>query len=247
MFDPASTENLHAATPTTRGARRVAACTRALARYVVLGAVALSILPAQAFAAALPLLLAARAQEDATGGKPAKPPVEIKPNPFRELLVKAKRLKDEGEIDFGRTIELSFEADLTEAGSLANVTPISAKPDTPRLRELGEDLVRALSETNVPGSLKGFRHLRVSLRLDQRTFAASLDADAESDERAARTAHGYALFLKMAHLNAIERRPELVPVYKGMTFSSSGKQLAFRLEMSREAAGNLLLKQITPN
>jgi hypothetical protein len=241
MLEQTRTKNLNA------HARRASAYVGALARYVILGAVALSVLPAQAFAA-LPLLLAARAQDDAGGATAAAPPqpdARIDARPLRQLLDKAKRIKDEGSLDLSRTIELSFEADLDEDASLTNVSPVSASPDAPRLRELGADFVSALSESHLLRSLKGARHLRFALRLDDSRLTASLTADTESDEHAAQMARGYDALFQMARV--VNRDRQTAVVYNGMTASASGKQLAFRLEMSRADAGNLLLQQITPN
>lgn len=241
MLDQLRTKTLHA-----RGARRVSAYAGALVRYVVLGAVALSVLPAQAFAA-LPLLLAARAQDDApTGGATAPPaPLALNARPLHQLLDKAKRLRDEGAFDLSRTIELSFDADLNEEGSLTNVSPVTAAPDLPRLRELGEDIVSALSESHLLAALKGAQHLRVALRLDAAQLTASLTADTASDQHAAQMARGFDTLFRIAqHTN---KGRDVAAVYNGMTASASGKQLAFRLEMSRQDAGNLLLRQITPN
>ncbi|HEX8853372.1 MAG TPA: hypothetical protein VF754_07795 [Pyrinomonadaceae bacterium] len=225
--------------------RRAASRTRALARYVMLGAVALSILPAQAFAAALPLLLAARAQDDAGNAPAAQPRAEVNARPLRQLLDKAQRLRDEGSLDLSRTIEIAFEADLDEDASLTNVSPVHATPDAPRLRELGEDFISALSESHLLASLKGASHLRMALRLDASKLTANLSADIESDRRAADMATGYNALFSIAR--ATKRGQDVAAILNGMTVSASGKQLAFRLEMSRAEAGNLLLKQVTPN
>ena len=234
----------------------------ALLRYAVLGAVALSILPAPS--AALP----AGAPQDKTGaradsepqraprrgaaqetafaqeGAAVKRPPRVNTQPFKDLLLRAKRLYDAGQLDLGRTIELSAEADRADDGTLTNVR-MSGPAGDPVHRELATEVVAAISRSHLLQFLEGVPHLRLKFILDQQRLAITSSAEVASEERASQMAAGYGTLLAVARIRE-RARPSGI-VWNRMGFKADGKQFAVTLEMSREEAGQLLLQLITPN
>ena len=216
-------------------------CAHSLMRYAMLGAVALSILPASALAGSS-RLRSTQTQDQANDE--AKRPVKVNGRPFRALLFKARRLKDEGALDLSRTLAVTIEADRNTDGTIENVA-ITGASSSAGLEALTAEFVDALSESRALSFLEGARHVLMDFRLDPTTLAANLSTEVESDAHAARQARAYNALLVVARLS--KRGQPVEAVYNNMTVSANGKQLAFKLEMSREAAGNLLLKQISPN
>ncbi len=223
-----------------RHGRRAAVCANSLLRYAILGAVALSILPASALANFQ--LQSAQTQDQA--GEKTDRPIEINARPLRELLSKVRQSKGDGTLDMSGTFALNIEADRRDDGTFENVSIKGASGDAV-LKSLGEQFIQALSESRALSFLEGVRHLRMAFRLDAVKLAFNISTEIESDARASQTASSLNLLLGFAR-SAKRDKPEGA-VFNNMTVSSSGKQLAFRLEMSREAAGNLLFRQITPN
>ena len=243
-----------------RGARRRPVA--AMLRYAVLGAVALSILPASA-AASLP----ARAQ-DKSGTRadsepqraPARPPAQepafvrddggvqrpprVNTQPFKDLLLKAKRLYDAGQLDLSRTVELSAEADRADDGTLTNIR-LSGLAGAPVQRELATEVVAAISHSRLLQFLEGVPYLRLKFVLDQQRLAITSSAEVASEDRARQMANGYGGLLAIARFRERERPSGVV--WNRMGFRADGKQFAVTLEMSREEAGQLLLQLITPN
>jgi hypothetical protein len=243
-----------------RGAR----CRRpvaALLRYAVLGAVALSILPASA-AASLPTHAQAKsgARADSEPQRaPERPsqgpaferdyggvqrPPRVNTQPFKDLLLKAKRLYDAGQLDLSRTIELNAEADRADDGTLTNFQMSSLTRDSAH-RELAIGVVAAISQSRLLRFLEGVPHIRLKLFLDQQRLAITSSAEVASEDLARQMSSGYGGLLAFARVR--ERgRPSGV-VWNSMGFKSDGKQFTVTLEMSREEAGRLLLQLITPN
>lgn len=208
-------------------------------RYLVLGAAALSVLPATPVTAQL----FAAVQEGAdSNGRSATPP-KIHTQPFKDLFFKVREMLERGEIDLARRGGVRVETDVNEDGSLAATQIFDASDE--RLKQLASEFALALSDSRFLALFKDVRHLEMGLALDGERLAASATAEVESEKRAAELASGYGALITVARFKNKGRETE--EVWNNMTFSANGKQLAMKLEMSRQTAGNLLLKQITPN
>ncbi|HVF51665.1 MAG TPA: hypothetical protein VNA19_16390 [Pyrinomonadaceae bacterium] len=171
--------------------------------------------------------------------------VRVNRQAFKEILLKGRRMAERGELRLDRPVELNLEADRDDDGTLANVIVGGSSLGDDKLRELLNDFAVALSASRVLGRLEEARHVWMTLRLDAATLSASFATEYPTEQRASERARGYGGLLAIARLLKKERAESVV--YQNMKISSSGKRLAIKLEMSREAAGNLLLKQITPN
>lgn len=169
----------------------------------------------------------------------------VKAKPFRDLLEKGRQMHARGEIDLREPFELSIEAERADDGTLSSVSINKLAGAGGHLGELAREFTVALSESRALESLEGVGHLLLTFRLDEQTASARIVGDTDSGEHAAHMAHGYNGLLTLGRIVKRDRAESVV--LNNMTVSASGKQLVFRLEMSRAALGNLLLKQITPN
>lgn len=206
---------------------------RALVRCLVLGAAALSLLPASSVA---------RAQDGApaSSSAPAASPQKINALPLRQLLVKFRELLERKE----SSGEASVEADLGEDGSLTNVW-VGGTADRDFLR-FADEAARAINDSRVLSVFaKDARHVRMRLRLGPEQVEAFAALDTISAERANELAKGYGGMLWVARQRAADR--PTFPVWNSVRLSANGKQLVIQLEMPREQVGNLLHQQITPN
>ncbi|HEX5707488.1 MAG TPA: hypothetical protein VFX96_09345 [Pyrinomonadaceae bacterium] len=211
---------------------------RRLVRFVVLGAAALSLLPATS--------APARAQDGgaaASSSAPAASPQKINAQPLRQLLVKFKQILERKESS-GETGEARVEADISEDGSLSNVW-VGGTADKDFL-QFADETARALNDSRALSVFaKDARHVNLRLHLGPEHVEAFAALDVNSAERANELALGYGGMLLVARRRAAER-PTL-PLWNSVRLSANGKQLVMRLEMPREQAGNLLLQRITPN
>ncbi|HEV2765094.1 MAG TPA: hypothetical protein VGV38_19080 [Pyrinomonadaceae bacterium] len=219
-----------------RTGRRVRPLARSLVLYAVLGTLALHAAPApHAFA------------QDGAPSPPQRGEVQDRRQPntraFRELLAKARRMRERGELNLDGAASLAVEADMNDDGSLSNQTSAFNGDDS--LRGLAQEFVRALDESRVLAHLKGVRHVRVTLALDGQNFTARADADTDTPEQAAQMARTHDALFAFARI--ANRGREAAVVYNNLTATASGKQLVLNLNLTREALGNLLFKQVTPN
>jgi hypothetical protein len=85
----------------------------------------------------------------------------------------------------------------------------------------------------------------MTFTLDGERFTAHTASDTPSAARAEEMARGYRMMLNIGRM--MRRGTPEGAVLAGMKLSSSGKQLVMNLDTTREAMGNLLLKQVTPD
>ncbi|HEX7175643.1 MAG TPA: hypothetical protein VF240_10325 [Pyrinomonadaceae bacterium] len=231
----------------------------ALLRYAVLGAVALSILPASA-AASLPTHAQDKsgtradseprfvperpAQTNAAADGVRRPP-RVDTRPFKELLLKGKGLYDSGRLDLSRTIDLALVADREDDGSLVSIASAGAPLNDPLVFQFVKETVDTISQSRLLGFLDGTRRIRLDLSLDEQKLTITARTEVASEEYARKMASGYGALLAYARLMERERPSGVVWNHTGLM--ADGKQFAVTLEMSREQAGQLLLQLITPN
>jgi hypothetical protein len=164
---------------------------------------------------------------------------EINKRPLKDMLAKAKQMKDEGKLDLSGAIEMTIEADRDDTGKLKNAKVVTEKGD-PRLSDVAKEFAAALSDSNVLYFLKGTDHLRLTLKLDQDTVAVSMATEVDSAERARQMASGYNTLLALG-IRAKQGQDEEV-YYKNTKVSSSDKQVIVSFSMARKAAGDMLSK-----
>jgi hypothetical protein len=214
---------------------------RALARFAVLGAFVLGVLPgaAEVFAQAQ--------KAGAVADAGARPPDAAKVNmaPIRAFLARSRRLHDQGKLDLSKPQAITVEGDRQADGTLSNVSITGGSSSDPNFRRVAQDFVASVNQSHALRFLDDVSHMRMTFTLDGERFHAESYSDAPTEQRAEEMARGYRMLVNFARL--AKRGTDEGAVLNNMKISSSGKQLVMNLDMPREQMGNILLRQITPN
>jgi hypothetical protein len=166
-------------------------------------------------------------------------PREINTRPFKDLLAEAKKKKDSGELKLDGQIEISVEADREPDGKLKNAK-VSDKRGDKKLEAVALDFISALSDSGVLDFLEGTKHLRVTVKMDDKTVEVVAATEVESPERA-RTMER--TFSGMIVLGRIAKRGKDEEIYYNHTqVSSNEKEVSVKFSMSRAEMGTLLSK-----
>lgn len=222
-----------------------------IVRFAVLGAFVFGFLPASVESQAVAQsrkVGAASASANAKGDKSAraaKTPPKVNEAPFRAFIRSAKKRKDAGKLDLSRRRSITVEADREQDGTLKNAVFTGEAASDPQMRRTAEEFISAINESRALQPLEGVSRVAMTFTLDGERFSAHTSSETPSAARAEEMARGYRMMLNIARMMK-RGGPEAV-VLNNMKVSSSGKHLVMTLETSREAMGNLLLKQITPN
>jgi|GEM_PF-1330124 len=187
---------------------------------------------------------AAPADKGAKGDKAAAP-ARISTAPFKAFLARARKLADEGKLDLSKRQAITIEGDRRQDGTLVNPVITGDSASNPHFRRTAQEFVAALDESHVLQPLEGVSRVTMTFTLDGERFSAHSASEAADEARAEEMARGYRVMVNVAKL--MRRGTAEGAVINGMKVSANGKQLLMTLDTTREAMGNLLLKQITPN
>jgi hypothetical protein len=168
----------------------------------------------------------------------------INTSPFKDLLAKALRLRADGSLTAEETFDFTLEADRGEDGTLRDVALTGGASDADGAwRGLATDFVTALGESRLLAALRDALHVSIHFRLDAQSAVASMTCDTASEGLARRAAANYGALLHVASF--ARQGTDAGLALKNLQVSSSGKQVAFKLEMSREQLGNLLRRSLS--
>jgi hypothetical protein len=170
-----------------------------------------------------------------------KHPRKIDTSPFLELLSKAQKMKDSGELDLSKPIEISVSADRNPTGSLRNVK-IEQKRGDASAKQLVSEMVTLIDKSRALDFMEGSKPLRLTLRLDRTTVALNATAEVETKKRAAELTRVYSLLLYAGALAKQGHDEELI--YKNTTVSARDTQINFKLQMARAQVGEILSKRL---
>ena len=180
------------------------------------------------------------------GGAAARKPVKVNTSPFKAFIARSKKLKDDGKLDLSKPREITVEADRNEDGTVTNAVITGEAATDPNIKKVALDFVSTLNESRALNFLEGVTRVRMDFALDGERFKVVSHAEAPTEARATEMARGYRTLVNVARLMKRGGDDEAV-VLNNMKISASGKQLVMNLDTPRQAMGNLLLKQITPN
>ena len=192
--------------------------------------------------AALASNAAAQRQAAVLGGQPtAQESPRTVPRvyavPFRDLLVKVRRMVEDGDLKADDYFQFTVEAARNADGTLGDVRFTEQAAANGRWRALADEFVRVLSDSRALSYLEGVERLTLTVGLGDR-FTASLAAEAPTEAAASRFEKTSALFLDIARRSQ-QGRPG-AEILGAMRASAGGKRFAFTLDMTRAEAGNLL-------
>lgn len=214
---------------------------RLLARFAVLGAFVLGLLPgaAEVFAQAQ------KAGAVADAGARAPDSAKVDMAPIRAFLARSRRLHAQGKLDLSKPQAIAVEGDRQADGTLAHVSITGDSSADPNFRRLAEDFVASVNQSHALQFLDDVSHMRMTFTLDGERFRADTVSDTPTEQRADEMARGYRMLVNIARV--AKRGTDEGAILNNMKLSSSGKQLLMSLDMPREQMGNILLRQITPN
>jgi hypothetical protein len=170
---------------------------------------------------------------------------QINAKPFTDLLKQGKQMRDAKEIDLSGTLELEFEADREEDGRLINPTVTGGAASNPKLVELAKAFVSALSDSRALVALKGTRHLKMKVRLDDKEVSVRVLTEMASADIASSMSNGFNFLLWGGAQKKKGQDEEII--FKSVKVASEAKQIVLTFNMPRKAAGELLSKLIKKN
>jgi len=168
-------------------------------------------------------------------------PKTINKRPFVDLLVKYNELKEKGEIDLNKPVEMTIEADRNDDGTLRNVV-VTRKSGDPKLIEATKDFVAALSASGVLDFLEGAGHLTLNLKLDDVTVSVNASTEVASADDAKQMSSGYNLILAGGAI-AKKGRDEAT-IMRNTNVTYKGKVITLSFNLARSAITEMLKKQI---
>ncbi len=168
-----------------------------------------------------------------------KRPKEINTRPFKDLLADAKKKKDNGELDLSKQIELTIEADRDRDGKLKNAQ-VKDKRGDKKLEAVALDFISALSDSGVLDFLEDTKHLKLTVKIDDKTVEVSASSEVESEERARQMEKGYSLLIVGGRI--IKRGQDEEVYYNHTEVTSKDKQVSVKFSMPRKDMGDLLTK-----
>jgi hypothetical protein len=166
-------------------------------------------------------------------------PKEINTRPFKDLLVNAKKMKDEGKLKLTGQIELTVESDLDPDGKLKNARVTDKRGDK-TIEGVALDFVSALSDSGVLDFLEGTNHLRLLVKIDDNNVEVTASTEVDTESRARQMEKGYSLLIVGGR---IAKRGKDEEVYYNHTqVTSQGKEVSVKFSMPRTEMGELLSK-----
>lgn len=168
-----------------------------------------------------------------------KRPKEINTRPFKDLLADAKKKKDSGEIDLSKLVEITIEADRDADGKLKNAQ-VKDKRGDKKLEAVALDFISALSDSGVLDFLEGTNHLKLTVKIDDKTVEVSASSEVESEERARQMERGYSLLIVGGRI--IKRGQDEEIYYNHTEVTSKDKEVSVKFSMPRKDMGELLSK-----
>lgn len=171
-----------------------------------------------------------------------KRPKEINTRPFKDLLVNAKKMKDEKKLNLDGQIELAIESDLDPDGKLKNAK-VEDKRGDKTLKAVALDFLSALSDSGVLVFLEGTDHLKLTVKIDDTNVEVTASTVVDSETRARQMERGYSLLIVGGR---IAKRGKDEEVYYNHTqVTSQGKEVSVKFSMPRAEMGALLSKYST--
>jgi hypothetical protein len=178
---------------------------------------------------------------------PKFPTINVKP--FTDLLKKGKEMRDAKEIDLSSALaalEMEVEADRQEDGRLTGIKIVpGVAASNPKLVQLAEEFVTALSDSRVLAALRGTRHLKMKVKLDDKEVSVRVLTEMASESEAESLSNGYNGLLYIGAMSKKGRDEEAI--FKSVKITSEARQIVLTFNMPRKAAGDLLSKLIKKN
>jgi hypothetical protein len=171
-------------------------------------------------------------------------PKEINTRPFKDLLVSAKKLKDEKKLNLDGQIELTVEADRDPDGKLLNAKVTDKRGDK-TLESVALGFIAALSDSGVLDFLEDTKHLRITVKIDDKTVEVVAASEFESAARAKKLESTFSGMIVLGRISAHLSKKDEEVYYNHTQVSSQDKEVSVKFSMPRAEMGELLSKYST--
>jgi hypothetical protein len=189
---------------------------------------------------ALQAAAVSKSQADAQSKKSAL----INKRPLTDLVRRVFSLHERGEVNLDTPFEILIEGNRNSEGLIYNVE-ITQNSGDPTLRQIAEEFVAALNESNALYFLDEAKHLRLKIDSSETNMAATVSYATESTKQARNKAKGYGALLFMGAQVKKGQAEELI--YKSISVSSEDREVIVNFSMPRETFCALLSKYLSSN
>lgn len=168
---------------------------------------------------------------------------KINKKPLKDWLAHNNERYKNGNLDLSKTIELVIVAQRDDKGKLHDPHVVSKTGDT-NLILAGEELVAAVNDSNILYILQGMRggQVRFIVKLDADQVTARVESEVESEAQATKMATVYGGMLLFGKVIKSDKDEGII--YQNTRISAKGNQIVVNLTLSRQAAGEMLKKQL---
>lgn len=179
---------------------------------------------------------------------------EVNTRPLKDWLAKANLLREKGELKLDSKVEITISGELGKDCGILNADVVQKSGDE-RLVGVAKEMVAAIGASGMLSFLRDPQKvtdasavectempLTLSIKLDEREITAQVISEADSATRAAELARGYGGLLAIGQL--LKRGRDEEQLYKSTKVTSEGKQVLVNFSMPRQAAGEMLKKQL---
>jgi hypothetical protein len=166
-------------------------------------------------------------------------PKEINTRPFKDLLVNAKKMKDAKTLNLDGLIELTVEADRDEQGKLTNAKVTDKRGDK-TLEGVALDFIAALSDSGALDFLKGTKHLKVFVKLDNDNVEVTATTEVDSEDRARQLERTFGGMIVLGRIVKHGKDEEIY--YNHTQVSSHEKEVDVKFAITRAEMSALLTK-----
>ncbi|HKC65990.1 MAG TPA: hypothetical protein VKB86_20265 [Pyrinomonadaceae bacterium] len=172
-------------------------------------------------------------------------PMEDKINkkPLKDWLAHNNEKYKSGKLDLSKTIELVIVAKRDDKGKLSDPQVVSKAGD-PNLADAAREFVEAINDSNILYFLEGVggSYVRFVVKLDDANVTASVESEVESEARAKDMANAYAVMLFAGKISKSDKDEGVI--YQNTHITSKGKQVIVNFTLPRQAASEMLKKQL---
>ena len=172
---------------------------------------------------------------------------EINKRTLKDFAAYASQLKDQGKLNLDQPFEVIIEAEFDANGNLQNPKFTRKAGDT-NLVDLSGKLIAALNDSRILETLKKLREdnretkVVITAKQDQNEVAGTFELEASSIDKARSLSSGFSVVMALG-AKAREDKDEGI-LLKNTKVSSDGKKIIFSFSMPRQAAVEMIKKQL---
>jgi hypothetical protein len=178
-----------------------------------------------------------------------KPINTINRQPIKDLTSYANDLNSKGRLDLTKDFEVGIQAELDSNGKLKNPI-VKQKSGDPNLTALATRAIGAINESGLLVYLKDVNdgkptNVTFVVSQDKDSLIGRVETELGSEDVARQQAKAFSLLLALGQRARAGKNEEIL--LKATKATTEGRKLVFNFSMSRQAAGDLIKKQLAEN